>query len=91
MPVLSQMNSVILTFCVFKIGFVKADDFPSTARSLASVVECSSVCNSYTHIYHISRSSDLQQFYGVKILGEVCRLQQIFPFHLMKKYVGGEV
>jgi len=64
--VLSQMNSVILTFCVFKIGFVKGDDFPSTVRSPISVVDYSSACNSYTQMCHIPHSSDLQQFYGAK-------------------------
>jgi hypothetical protein len=42
-PVLSQMNSVIVTFCVFKIRFVRADYFPSTARFPVSVVDYSSV------------------------------------------------
>lgn len=65
-PVLSQMNSVIVTFCVFKIGFVRVDYFPSTARTSVSVVDYSSVWNSHTHTCHISRSSDLQQFYGAQ-------------------------
>jgi hypothetical protein len=38
------------------------------------------VCISYTHMCHIPRSSDLQQFYGAKIFGEVCRLKQICLF-----------
>jgi hypothetical protein len=63
---MGQMNSVILTFCVFKIGFVKADYFLSTARSPVSVVDYSSACSSHTHMCHIPRSSDLKQFYGAK-------------------------